>query len=148
MNIIFGINMLGHLKITVEKNTSAADINFLWQGITSYDTKQLDLGFTNFSVLLRDELRSIQGGVIAKYRKEYLYLENFWIKPELRNQKYGSKILALAEKEGANQGCTTCTVDTLQFEAEDFYRKNGYECLAEIKDYMMGHSRFVFRKWL
>ena len=45
-----------------------------------------------------------------------------------------------AEAEAVRNGCTHATLDTLDFQAEDFYRKRGYERIGVIENYVLGHS--------
>ncbi|EPR72080.1 hypothetical protein ADIWIN_2919 [Winogradskyella psychrotolerans RS-3] len=39
-------------------------------------------------------------------------------------------------------------VDTFDFQAEDFYIKNNYKVIGEIKDFPKGHRRIYFSKVL
>jgi hypothetical protein len=39
-------------------------------------------------------------------------------------------------------------VDTWDFQAEEFYLKNGYERIGELKNYWHGHSKIFLRKKL
>jgi hypothetical protein len=42
-------------------------------------------------------------------------------------------LLYTAEQEAIKNGCVFSTVDTWDFQAEEFYLKNGYERIGEIK---------------
>lgn len=63
-----------------------------------------------------------------------------------RKQGYGKKLLDAAEQEAIKNGCIFSTTDTFDFQAEEFYLKNGYERMGEIKKYWYDHSRIFFRK--
>lgn len=39
-------------------------------------------------------------------------------------------------------------VDTFDFQAEEFYIKNGYDVIGEIKNFPKGHRRIYFSKVL
>lgn len=45
----------------------------------------------------------------------------------VRKQGYGTKLLDAAESEAIKNGCIFSLLDTWDFQAEDFYLKNGYE---------------------
>ena len=65
---------------------------------------------------------------------------------ELRRQGYGSKLLLATEEEARKNGCVSATVNTMDFQAEDFYLKHGYERVCEFKNYILGHARIFLRK--
>ncbi|MCX6994429.1 MAG: hypothetical protein NTY13_01095, partial [Chlamydiae bacterium] len=51
-----------------------------------------------------------------------------------------------AETEAIKNGCIFCLVGTWDFQAEEFYLKNGYERISELKNYWLGHSKIFLRK--
>jgi GNAT superfamily N-acetyltransferase len=71
-----------------------------------------------------------------------------WISDRLRGQGYGTKLMLAAEEEGRNRGCQYSTVDTYSFQAKEFYFKNGYHQIGEIKNHLFGHAKVFFRKEL
>jgi RimJ/RimL family protein N-acetyltransferase len=58
------------------------------------------------------------------------------------------KLLGAAEKEAIENVCRFSLVDTWDFQAEEFYLKNGYEKIGELKDYWHSHSKLFLRKRL
>ena len=48
--------------------------------------------------------------------------------------------------EEAKDGCAFSAVDTFDFQAEEFYLKNGYKRVSELKNCWFGHSKFFLRK--
>ena len=101
-----------------------------------------------FSVFLKDNTGSIFGGIQAHFDRVSVYIEIFWIDENFRRQGYGKKLLEAAEQEAIKQGCIASIVDTLGFQAEVFYLKNGYERMSEIKNYWDIHSRIFLKKHL
>ena len=57
-------------------------------------------------------------------------------------------VVDAAEQEAIKNGCIFSTLDTFDFQAEVFYKKCGYECMGEIKNYFFDHSRIFLRKKL
>ena len=53
-----------------------------------------------------------------------------------------------AEAEAIKYGCSSSTVNTMDFQAEGFYLKHGYERICEFQNYILGHTRFFLRKKL
>jgi len=102
----------------------------------------------SFSVMLKDENNKIHGGIVARFDLESMYVDLLWIDENLRHQGYGTKLLTAAEMEVHRLGCHYSTVDTYSFQAEEFYLKNGYTILGEIKNYYLHHSKIFLRKKL
>ncbi|MBI2792808.1 MAG: GNAT family N-acetyltransferase [Gammaproteobacteria bacterium] len=101
-----------------------------------------------FSVFLKNDLGEIFGGIQAHFDTESVYIEVLWVDEKLRKHGYGRKLLDAAEQEAIKNGCIFSITDTLAFQAEAFYLKNGYVRMGEIKKYWYEHSRIFLRKAL
>lgn len=60
----------------------------------------------------------------------------------------GTRLLALAEEEGIKRGCISAYLDSMSFQAPDFYLKRGYEIWGELEDFPVGHRRTFLQKKL
>ena len=136
-------------KIIIDHNPSQADNDVVREGlITCYERKMNETRDKEFSVFLKNDLGEIVGGIQAHFDTESVYVEILWVNEKLRKKGYGSKLLNAAEFEALKNGCVFSTLDTLAFEAEGFYLKNGYQPIGEIKKYWHEHSRIFLRKTL
>lgn len=70
------------------------------------------------------------------------------MREDLRSAGIGSKLLDYAEKEAINRNIQISTTDTFEFQAVNFYRKNGYNEIGVITNYLKGYDRVFFRKKL
>ncbi len=77
-----------------------------------------------------------------------LEIRALWVHEQFRGQGYGSKILAYIEEVAREKGAEIAMLDTFDFQAEEFYLKNGYQPIGEIKDFPTGHRRIYFSKRL
>ena len=77
-----------------------------------------------------------------------LTVERFFLPEDLRRDRLGSRILAMAEEEGRRRGCTRAVLSTLHFQAPGFYLKQGWEVAARIDCEPPGHTRFYMTKKL
>jgi GNAT superfamily N-acetyltransferase len=102
----------------------------------------------SFSIMLKDENNNTYGGIVARFDLESMYVDLLWVDKNLRHQGYGTKLLNAAEREAYKLGCHYSTVDTYSFQAEEFYLKNGYTRLGEIKNLYLHHSKIFLRKKL
>jgi GNAT superfamily N-acetyltransferase len=79
---------------------------------------------------------------------QWLTIDWLWLEETVRGQGFGSQLLAIAEDEGRRRGCVNSYVETLSFQAPDFYQKHGYQIVGELQDFPAGHSRYYLRKSL
>ncbi|WP_062056839.1 GNAT family N-acetyltransferase [Aquimarina longa] len=77
-----------------------------------------------------------------------LEIKVLWVKKEYRKKGIGSQILKHVEELAKEKGATISMLDTFDFQAEEFYLKNGYVVIGEIKDFPKGHRRIYFSKKL
>ncbi|WP_103865835.1 N-acetyltransferase [Aquimarina sp. I32.4] len=77
-----------------------------------------------------------------------LEIKILWVKEEYRNNKIGTRLLTHVEKMAIDKGATIAMLDTFDFQAKDFYIKNGYSIIGEIPNFPKKHKRFYFSKRL
>jgi len=134
------------LQLITDHNPSNADNTIIRDGIIGFNERKLSAENKAFSIFLKDADGKIHGGILTWLDIESVYIDILWIKESWRGKDYGTKLILAAEAEGVKHGCRYCTVDTFDFQAEEFYLKNGYERMGEIKNYIREHSRIFLRK--
>ena len=77
-----------------------------------------------------------------------LEIKVLWVKEKYRKRGIGTQILRHTEEIAKEKGAEMSMLDTFDFQAEEFYLKNGYEPIGEIKDFPKGHRRIYFSKRL
>jgi GNAT superfamily N-acetyltransferase len=92
--------------------------------------------------------KKVVGGLLGRTSLGLLNVERFFLPAELRRDRLGSRILAMAEVEGRRRGCTRAVLSTLHFQAPGFYLKQGWEIAARIECEPPGHTRFYMTKKL
>ena|SRR3990167_5002383 len=136
-------------KIIIDHNPKEEDKKIILDGLI-VSTKNIlgseDFMEKSFSVLLKNESDKLAGGVFARFDLESLYIDLLWVDEKSQHQGYGTKLLKSAENEAHILGCRYSTVDTYSFQAKEFYLKNGYKQLGEIKNYWLHHSKIFLRK--
>lgn len=77
-----------------------------------------------------------------------LEINILWVKDEYRKKGIGTHILKYVEDVAKAKGATVAMLDTFDFQAEEFYLKNGYMPIGEIQNFPKGHKRIYFSKRL
>jgi len=135
-------------KILVDYDPSEINNKIIIDGVFAAHAHLVGEKDKSFSIFLENNAGKILGGMQASLDTESIYIELLWVDDLIRNQGYGKQLLNTAEQEALKVGCKFSTVDTWDFQAPEFYLKNGYDCIGEIKNYWQGHARIFFRKKL
>ena len=97
---------------------------------------------------MRDEAGTVIGGLLADTYYGWIGIHILWLREDVRRQGLGSRLLKMAEDEAMRRGCKNAHLDTLSFQALDFYKKYGYIVFGQIADLPPGHTRYYLRKTL
>jgi ribosomal protein S18 acetylase RimI-like enzyme len=107
------------------------------------------IGFDNpkkLSVTVRDETGKIVAGLLAETKWNWMYIGWVWVDEKHRGRGIGRQLMGDAEREAKGLGCDHAHLTTLDFQAQEFYEKLGYEVFAALEDYPHGHTRFLMKK--
>jgi GNAT superfamily N-acetyltransferase len=122
----------------------------IMDGLRAYNDAQAGVSSGGpLALLVRDpETKKVVGGLLGRTYLGLLTVERFFLPEDLRRDRLGSRILAMAEEEGRRRGCTRAVSSTLHFQAPGFYLKQGWEVAARIDCEPLGHTRFYMTKKL
>ena len=106
------------------------------------------LPFIPLTLLLRDEDNRVRGGIRGAIALLWLQVDHFWVDEALRGQGYGARLLDKAEEAARMHGAIGAQLTTSTFQAEGFYRKQGYAEIGRLKDRPPGHDRiWMAKRW-
>jgi GNAT superfamily N-acetyltransferase len=95
---------------------------------------------------LEDEL---VGGLMGGTRLSWLKIHMLGVHKNFRQRGIGTELVAEAERHALANGCRYAYVDTVCFQAPQFYLKAGYEEAGRIADWdSHGHTKHIFVKRL
>lgn len=77
-----------------------------------------------------------------------LHVRILWVHPDHQSKGLGSRLMRWAEQRGKELGCKSTMVDTMSFQAPEFYAKLGYRQFGLSEGYEGGASRHYFEKKL
>ncbi|GAA4198472.1 GNAT family N-acetyltransferase [Pedobacter jeongneungensis] len=127
-------------------------INKIIDGINQYNLDRvpaLSNIWTPLEYIAKNENDDEIGGILAGIGYwNGLEINILWVKDEYRKKGIGTHILKYVEDIAKEKGATVAMLDTFDFQAEEFYLKNGYKPIGEIKDFPNGHRRIYFSKRL
>ncbi len=133
--------------IQYEKNPNSDDVQILNDGIMEQakqkkGMKQLDF----FAFFIRDETGKIIGGCSGDNMYGSLFVGSLWVTEELRGQGYGTKLMQAAEKLAKESDCNFMAVNTMDWEALDFYKKLGFYVEFERNGFDKNSTFYFLRK--
>ena len=77
-----------------------------------------------------------------------LHIRLLWVHPDYQDRGLGRRLMTWAEERGRELQCASAVVDTMSFQAPDFYAKLGYRQFGASEGYEGGASRRYFEKRL
>jgi GNAT superfamily N-acetyltransferase len=94
------------------------------------------------------ETGEVIGGLLGATSFGLLRIDTFFLPESRRKQGLGSRIITAAEEEGRRRGCGRALLTTLSFQAPGFYKRQGWEVLAQLDGDPPAPTRFLMTKRL
>jgi len=92
---------------------------------------------------------SVLGGLIADTQFAWLKIDILSIRESSRRRGIGTQLMHLAEAEAIRRNCRYAYVDTMSYQAPDFYKRLGYTQCGFFPDWdSHGHDKHEFMKRL
>lgn len=95
-----------------------------------------------------DNSGNIIAGILGGTYWGWMHIDILWVDENHRKQGLGTQLLKAAESEAINRGCHSVHVDTMSWQAPDFYKKHGYEIISELNDIPNGNKKYHLIKKL
>jgi ribosomal protein S18 acetylase RimI-like enzyme len=125
-----------------ETNTAASPVLRALRGTPGERERPLQ-------VWASDDAGRLAGGLVGHTWTTWLHVTYLWVDERHRGSGLGSHLLATAERIArADRGCTAVRLETWDFQAPAFYRKQGYEVVCVIPDYPPGITEYTLTKRL
>lgn len=125
------------------------DYSIVGKGLQAYNIQHAgESGHRPLCLFLHSPDDEVVGGLIGATYWDWLYIDLFWLRQDVRGQGHGHRLIEMAEAEARRRGARAAYLDTFSFQAPDFYLEHGYEVFGELADFPRGHRRFFFTKSL
>ncbi|MFE0560362.1 GNAT family N-acetyltransferase [Paenibacillus sp. NPDC058910] len=131
--------------------SKSEDKNYVRNQLIAYNLKHFpdDLKdrYQEINLLLRNADGQILGGIVGEICWNWLEIHYLFVDEPYRKSGYGAKLLNEVEKIAIEKQCEFAKLDTLSFQALDFYIKQGYEVYGKIEN-AGRHTHYYLKKEL
>ena len=140
---------IGSTAITVEPEPAEHVQSVVLDGLRAYNREYAGPPeFRPLTLAARTSDGEIVGGLVGETGWSWLHVSLLWIAPTHRRHGIGTALLRAAEQQAVERGCEQVFLDTFDFQAREFYERDGYVVFGVQEDYPPGHRRFYLRKAL
>jgi ribosomal protein S18 acetylase RimI-like enzyme len=94
------------------------------------------------SCFVRDELGRVVGGAIGRRWGELCELQQLWVEASQRGKGLGARLVQEFERHASARGCKSFYLETLSFQAPEFYKKLGYRVALARSGYPHGIGKY------
>ncbi len=141
-----------NMDINILKSTEEESI-LIDDKIISFNIKKVPHTQSENLIPLNFNVKNKEGVMIAGinaflYGWKILYIDVLFVDEEYRYQKIGSVLLKKIEQYAKAEGAKLVHLDTFDFQAKDFYLKQGYEIFGVLDDCPENHKRYYLKKKL
>ena len=129
------------------ENTESQKSQEIGDLIRSYNRSKREKAESEpLNLYVEDDKGELMAGLVAETFGNWLEIEYLFVKEEFRGQGIGSQLLQQAESEAKKRNCRYVFVNTYQFQAPNFYQKQGYKEVFTLKDYPYIGQRHYYQK--
>ena len=133
------------MNITPTEN----EIKYIREELNQFNNERVgEDGHTPLNIVEYDTNGNIIGGILGGTYWGWMYVDILWVHESHRYNGIGSKLLCKAEKEAIRRGCHHVHLDTMSWQAPEFYQKHGYEVIGILPDIPNGNQKYLLMKAL
>ena len=130
-------------------NPTKNETEFIRESLARFNDERVGAdGHTPLNIVEYDGDGNIIGGILGGTYWGWMYVDILWVREDHRRNGIGSRLLAEAEKEAVQRGCHHVHLDTMSWQAPDFYKKHGYTVIGVLPDIPDGNQKFLLMKKL
>lgn len=135
--------------MNIEKCTKDEQ-DYLIDRLVEYNLSQVKSeqkkNFIDLSIKFVEEDKIIAGIIAKMYCWNIVYVDTLWVDANYRGRRIGEMLLARLENEAKSKGAKLIHLDTFDFQAKEFYEKQGYEVFGKLEDCPENHCRYYMKK--
>ncbi|WP_459209168.1 GNAT family N-acetyltransferase [Aquimarina rhabdastrellae] len=132
--------------------SSKEDITSILNGINTYNFSKVPATsplWTPLEFSVVNDKDDVIGGILGGIGCwNGLEIKILWVDEIYRGQGIGKMLIQHIEAEAKKLKATIAMLDTFDFQAKDFYLKQGYAIIGILDNFPQGHQRIYFSKEL
>lgn len=116
-------------------NPNEEEVNFINDALRKFNDEKV--GPDNhelLNIVEYDENGNIIAGILGGTYWGWMHIDILWVNENFRKKGIGSKLLKSAEEKARKRGCHSVHVDTMSWQAPEFYKTHGYKIISELND--------------
>ncbi|WP_053375308.1 GNAT family N-acetyltransferase [Paenibacillus sp. FJAT-27812] len=126
------------MELRISSESNRTDKAYVRDQMYAYNMKHfpdnLKGRYQEVNLFLKNADGQMYGGLLGEICWNWLEIHYLFVDEGLRKLGYGKKLLIEAEKIAFEKNCDFIKLDTLSFQALDFYQKQGYEVFGAIEN--------------
>ncbi len=138
------------MKLHITKEINKNEKQYIDDELYKFNLKHFpnDLGgrYEEINLVLKDENGNVRGGILSAVCWNWLEINTVILDEDVRNSGYGTKLLTEIERIALDKKCDFIKVDTLSFQALDFYKRNGYQVFGSIDNVGREFEHYYLKK--
>ena len=133
----------------MNKNPNENEIRYIRESLCRFNEEIVGKdGHELINIVEYDGDGSVIGGILGGTYWGWMYIDILWVHEDHRKKGIGSQLLREAEKEALRRGCHHVHLDTMSWQAPDFYKKHGYEVIGILPDIPQENQKYLLMKAL
>ena len=133
----------------MNRNPAKKEIDFVREALNQYNCARVgEDGHTPLNLIEYDGEGNVIAGILGGTYWGWMYVDILWVHEKHRKKGIGSKLLREAEEEAVCRGCHHVHLDTMSWQAPEFYKKHGYEVVGILPDIPSGNQKYLLMKAL
>ena len=109
---------------------SKKEQDYIIERLVEYNLSQVEAkqkeNFIDLSKKIGKDDKIVAGIVARMYCWNVVYVDTLWVDSSYRGKKLGSLLLEEVENDAKSKGAKLIHLDTFDFQAKEFYEKQGY----------------------
>ena len=138
------------MRETFMNNTpSKQEMDFVRESLMRFNDARVGSdGHTPLCLVEYDADGAVIAGLLGGTYWGWMYVDILWVDERYRHKGLGSRLLSAAEAEARGRGCHHVHLDTMSWQAPEFYKKHGYEVIGILPDIPSGNQKYLLMKTL
>ena len=125
------------------------EIKYIRESLNKFNEERVGAdGHTPLNIVEYDACGNMIGGILGGTYWGWMYVDILWVHESHRHKGIASKLLREAENEAVCRGCHHVHLDTMSWQAPEFYKKHGYEVIGILPDIPKGNQKYLLMKAL